>query len=105
MYIRDLYKYKFIFLQHGIIKDDLSEWLNKFNKNLHMFVTSTDGSSHYPQNLSFAPGDACGGKIFPYTHSSLTLQSASHPVSASGKNGKTSILGTKGYKSSRPCRY
>lgn len=39
-YIRDLYKYKFIFLQHGIIKDDLAGWLNKFNKNLSMFVTS-----------------------------------------------------------------
>ena len=23
-YIRDLYKYNFVFLQHGIIKDDLS---------------------------------------------------------------------------------
>ena len=40
VYIRDLYKYHFIFLQHGIIKDDLSQWLNKFNKNLQMFVTS-----------------------------------------------------------------
>lgn len=40
IYIRDRYKYNFVFLQHGIIKDDLSEWLNKFNKNLQMFVTS-----------------------------------------------------------------
>ncbi len=40
VYIRDLYKYNFVFLQHGIIKDDLSEWLNKFNKNLQIFVTS-----------------------------------------------------------------
>ncbi|WP_223511703.1 CDP-glycerol glycerophosphotransferase family protein [Pseudomonas sp. GL-B-19] len=35
----DLRKYKFTFLQHGIIKDDLSGWLN--NKNIHCFVTSS----------------------------------------------------------------
>lgn len=29
-----------IFLQHGIIKDDLSEWLGRYKKNLSMFVTS-----------------------------------------------------------------
>lgn len=52
VYIRDLYKYKFIFLQHGIIKDDLSEWLNKFNKNLHMFVTSAK-----PEYESILNGD------------------------------------------------
>lgn len=30
----------FIFLQHGIIKDDLSDWLNRFNKNIKGFITS-----------------------------------------------------------------
>lgn len=41
-YIRDLYKFRSVFLQHGIIKADLSAWLNKFNKNLGMFVTSAE---------------------------------------------------------------
>ncbi len=41
-YYRDLYTYKFIFLQHGITKDDLSGWLHKFNKNIAMFVTSAE---------------------------------------------------------------
>lgn len=31
---------RFVFLQHGVIKDDLSNWLNRFNKNLYGFVTS-----------------------------------------------------------------
>ena len=31
---------KFIFLQHGITKDDISGWLNRFNKNLYGFVTA-----------------------------------------------------------------
>ena len=35
-----LARQKFIFLQHGIIKDDLSGWLNKYNKNIDMFVTA-----------------------------------------------------------------
>ena len=30
----------FVFLQHGVIKDDLSAWLNKYNKNIRGFVTS-----------------------------------------------------------------
>lgn len=52
VYIRDLYQYHFVFLQHGIIKDDLSEWLNKFNKNLQMFVTSAK-----PEYQSILEGD------------------------------------------------
>ncbi len=31
---------QFIFLQHGVIKDDLSGWLNRYNKNIRGFVTS-----------------------------------------------------------------
>ena len=41
-YYHDLYKNKFIFLQHGIIKDDLSTWLNQYEKKLDIFVTSTN---------------------------------------------------------------
>lgn len=38
--MNDLYKYDFIFLQHGIIKDDISDWLNRYSKNIKLFVTS-----------------------------------------------------------------
>ena len=40
-YIRDLLHYEIIFLQHGIIKDDLSKYLNRFNKKYDYFITST----------------------------------------------------------------
>ena len=30
------------FLQHGVIKDDLSSWLRKCFQNLHLFLTSSD---------------------------------------------------------------
>lgn len=32
---------KFIFLQHGVTGNDLSAWLNRFNKNISIFVTTT----------------------------------------------------------------
>ena len=40
-YYKDLYKYQFVFLQHGITKDDISSWLNYFDKNIKLFVTAT----------------------------------------------------------------
>lgn len=40
-YFNGIKNSNFIFLQHGIIKEDLSSWLGKFNKNISMFVTST----------------------------------------------------------------
>ena len=39
-YIYDLCKFKFVFLQHGITKDDLSSWLKKYSKNIAVFITS-----------------------------------------------------------------
>ena len=36
---KDLYcRSRFVFLQHGVIKDDLSSWLNRYNKNIDGFV-------------------------------------------------------------------
>lgn len=40
VYMRNLYDYDFVFLQHGITKHDLSGWLNKYNKNIALFVTA-----------------------------------------------------------------
>jgi hypothetical protein len=37
-------RWKFGFLQHGVIKDDLSPWLNAYDHDL--FVTSTDAEYH-----------------------------------------------------------
>lgn len=41
IYFNDLRNFDFIFLQHGIIYNDLSKWLNKFNKNIKKFITSS----------------------------------------------------------------
>lgn len=36
-----MYRQKFVFLQHGVIQNDLSGWLKKKNKNISLFVTTT----------------------------------------------------------------
>lgn len=41
-YLQDLFDFDFVFLQHGIIKDDFSAWLHKQKYNIKTFVTSTE---------------------------------------------------------------
>ena len=46
-YIRDLFHFKKIFIQNGIIKDDLSTYLNRINKNFDLFITSSKKEYKY----------------------------------------------------------
>lgn len=39
-YLKDLYGFDFVFLQHGITQNDLSGWLNRYRKNIRAFVTT-----------------------------------------------------------------
>lgn len=39
-YLTDLLRSGLVFLQHGITKDDLSGWLNKYKKNINLFITA-----------------------------------------------------------------
>ena len=49
---RDLvFRPKFVFLQHGITKDNVSRWLSRLNKNLFGLVTST--KSEYASILEY----------------------------------------------------
>jgi len=41
-YLGDLYRFHYIFLQHGIIKDDLSPWLSVNSKKMDIFITSAE---------------------------------------------------------------
>ena len=47
-----LYSIPFFFLQHGITKDDVSKWLNRWNENIQGFVTSA-----IPEHRSIVEGD------------------------------------------------
>lgn len=40
-YLVDLMRAEYVFLQHGITMNDLSSWLQKFNKNISLFVTAS----------------------------------------------------------------
>ncbi|MFD0869522.1 bifunctional glycosyltransferase/CDP-glycerol:glycerophosphate glycerophosphotransferase [Paenibacillus residui] len=59
IYYRDLMDFDLIFLQHGITKDDVSNWLNKYNENIKMFVTAANleyqsilsGNYYYDKNV------------------------------------------------------
>ena len=37
---RSLFNFDFVFLQHGVTKDDQTQWLNQANKNISLFVTA-----------------------------------------------------------------
>lgn len=50
--VKDLYKFDYVFLQHGIIQKDFSKWLNKCRKNIKVFVTSAK-----PEFKSIVDGD------------------------------------------------
>lgn len=53
-YIMDLFNFDLIFLQHGIIKDDLSKSFHRLLKNYSLFVTST--KREYKSILNFKYG-------------------------------------------------
>lgn len=51
--VRDiLSRGRFVFLQHGVIKDNLSGWLNRYNRNIAGFVTAAK-----PEYRSIIDGD------------------------------------------------
>jgi CDP-glycerol glycerophosphotransferase (TagB/SpsB family) len=40
IYMKDLFAFKFVVLQHGITQSDQSMWLNRYRKNIRILVTS-----------------------------------------------------------------
>lgn len=59
-----LSRQKFIFLQHGITKDDISGWVNRYSKNIYGFVTAAqpeyqsilNGNYFYDENQVWLTG-------------------------------------------------
>ena len=79
--IRNFESYRFVFLQHGVILHDLSNWLNRFNKDIALFITSA------PRERE----SITGNPVYGYTnkqvvltglarHDRLLAQAASTPV-------------------------
>jgi len=40
IYYKDLLTFDYVFLQHGVTQNNLSGWLNKYQKNIKLFVTT-----------------------------------------------------------------
>ncbi len=52
-FIRDLFRFKIIYLNNGIIKDDLSMYLNKLLKNYNLLITSSKYEYESVLNLNY----------------------------------------------------
>lgn len=50
--VKDLYRFDYIFLQHGVIMKDFCSWLHRCKKNMKIFVTTA-----YGEHASIAYGD------------------------------------------------
>lgn len=57
-YFRDMIDNRFVFLQHGVIKDDLSSWLYKLKKNISIFITSAQAEWQSICNGSYGYDDS-----------------------------------------------
>ena len=57
-YYQNITKFKYVFLQHGVTQNDVSSWLNRYNKNMALFITSSkleydsilNGQYYYNEN-------------------------------------------------------
>jgi len=44
---------KFIFLQHGVTKDNISKWINKYNQNIYRIITNSPKESESFQDVGY----------------------------------------------------
>lgn len=80
-YLDFLHKQKFVFLQHGVICDDLSSWLNRYNKRLDGFVTSAraeydsivDGNYHLDGDVVWLTGMPRYDKLYDSAEKKITI--------------------------------
>lgn len=72
---------RFVFLQHGVTKDDISDWLNRYNKNLYGFVTAArpeyqsivDGHYYYTDRETWLTGFPRFDRLYHAEDKCITL--------------------------------
>ena len=78
-FLQDLFHFKFIYLQHGVIKDNHADSQGKFRKNFDLFVTSakqeyesiingTGGNYRYDESVVKLTGMPRHDEIIAYSH-------------------------------------
>lgn len=111
---RDLsQKQKFIFLQHGITKDDLSDWLNRYNKNISMIVTATkpeyqsflDYDYFYDENVVKLTGFPRYDRLYHSEKKQIVIMPTWRAYLVTGINPVTGIRNCKaGFADSQYCQ-
>lgn len=103
-------KHRFVFLQHGVTKDDISGWVNRYNKNISCFVTAAqlewesivNGIYFYPSKNIALTGFPRFDWLYHDERKRITLMPTWRKYLADGLNAGTGIwiLGEKFIKSS-----
>ncbi len=109
------HKQKFVFLQHGVTKDDSSTWLKKTDTNISLFVTATN--REYESILEYAYGYdkrqviCTGFPRYDYLYNDsrkknkITFMPTWRLYLTSGFDDRTDMRGlTKGFADSAYCR-
>lgn len=90
---------RFIFLQHGVIKDDLSDWLNRYNRNAAAFVTSAkaeadsirDGAYFYPEDAIWLTGLPRFDRLYHDEKHCITIMPTWRHMWVAGSDPKTGV--------------
>ena len=105
---------RFIFLQHGVIKDDLSDWLNRYNRNAAAFVTSAkaeadsirDGAYFYPEEAIWLTGLPRFDRLYHDEKRCITVMPTWRHMWVAGSDPKTGVRILKdGFEDGAFCRF
>lgn len=89
----------FIFLQHGITQNDISGWLNKYNKNIRGFTTAARPETesllkynyYYTEREAWETGFARFDRLYNNEKKYITIMPTWRKYLMSGSNARTGI--------------
>ncbi len=90
---------KFIFLQHGITRNDISGWLNRYNKNIRGFICAAqrekdsiiNGTYYYPENRVWLTGFARFDRLYHDEKKYITIMPTWRRYLMTGVDSQTGI--------------
>lgn len=89
----------FIFLQHGITQNDISGWLNKYNKNIRGFTTAAKPETkslltynyYYTEREAWETGFARFDRLYRNEQKCITIMPSWRKYLTSGSDARTGI--------------
>ena len=92
-FMSDLYRFQFIYLQHGAVKDDISNYLHHLNTNLQLLVSVGRPELEEFRNHRYGHSPSVPILLgFPRHDLLYRLQSEKYQANSSGSYMETSIL-------------